>query len=54
MPLPGWQLARPNPAQTILLIDESHVAWSDMANARQQILKFLGTVAPGERVGLTA
>jgi VWFA-related protein len=37
---------------TILLIDESHIAWADMSHARQGILKFLGTVAPGERVGL--
>jgi VWFA-related protein len=37
---------------TVLLIDESHIAWTDMSNARQQILKFLHTVAPGERVGL--
>ncbi|HET6170028.1 MAG TPA: VWA domain-containing protein, partial [Terracidiphilus sp.] len=37
---------------TILLIDESHIAWSDMNNARGQILKFLASLAPGERVGL--
>jgi len=37
---------------TILLIDESHIAWPDMSHARQEILKFLATVAPGERVGL--
>ena len=37
---------------TVLLIDESHIAWADMSHARQEILKFLGTVAPGERVGL--
>jgi VWFA-related protein len=37
---------------TILLIDESHIAWPDMSHARQEILKFLGNVAPGERVGL--
>jgi VWFA-related protein len=42
----------PEAGATILLIDESHIAWNDMANARQQILKFLGTVAPGEPVGL--
>ena len=44
--------AAPESGTTILLIDESHIAWSDMANARQQILKFLGTVAPDERIGL--
>ena len=37
---------------TVLLIDESHIAWPDMSHARQEILKFLGTVPPGERVGL--
>jgi VWFA-related protein len=44
--------AAPESSVTILLIDESHIAWSDMANARRQILKFLGTIAPGERIGL--
>ncbi len=37
---------------TVLLIDEGHIAWSDLSHARQEILKFFGTVAPGERVGL--
>jgi VWFA-related protein len=37
---------------TILLLDESHIAWGDMNNARQQLIKFLSSVAPGERVGL--
>lgn len=37
---------------TILLIDESHIAWNDMNYARGQMLKFLETVAPTERVGL--
>jgi VWFA-related protein len=37
---------------TILLIDEAHIAWPDMSNARQQILKFVATVAPNERVGV--
>ena len=37
---------------TVLLIDESHIAWSDMARAREQVLKFLSSLAPGERVGL--
>lgn len=45
-----------NPASeigsTILVIDESHIAWNDMSYARGQILKFLGSLAPGERVGL--
>jgi VWFA-related protein len=46
----------PSPAPstnfTILLIDESHIAWTDMNSARGQILKFLASLAPGERVGL--
>jgi len=37
---------------TVLLIDEAHIAWPDMANARQQILKFIATLAPTERVGV--
>lgn len=37
---------------TVLLIDESHIAWNDLNNARSQMLKFLGTLAPTERVGL--
>ena len=42
----------PQIGATILLIDESHIAWNDMNYARSQMLKFLGTVAPSERVGL--
>ena len=37
---------------TILLIDEGHIAWSDLARAREQVLKFLSSLAPAERVGL--
>ena len=37
---------------TILVLDESHIAWNDLTYARGQILKFLGSLAPGERVGL--
>jgi VWFA-related protein len=37
---------------TILLIDEAHIAWPDMSNARQQILKFIAALAPRERVGV--
>jgi VWFA-related protein len=47
--------AAPAPAETgatILLIDESHIAWSDLTYARGQMLTFLGKVAPAERVGL--
>lgn len=51
-------LATRGPSQeltaTILLIDESHIAWNDMNNARQQVLKFLKEAAPGERLGLYA
>jgi VWFA-related protein len=36
---------------TILLIDESHIAWSDLSNARAQMLRFLGGLPAGERVG---
>jgi VWFA-related protein len=49
-------LATPAPASeanaTILLIDQSHIAWADMNNARRQVLKFLSDAAPGERIGL--
>ncbi|HEY2859665.1 MAG TPA: VWA domain-containing protein, partial [Terracidiphilus sp.] len=37
---------------TILLIDESHVAWNDFNYARGQMLKFLSALPPGERVAL--
>jgi VWFA-related protein len=37
---------------TILLIDESHVAWADLSNARQEMLRFISTLAPSERVGI--
>ncbi|HEY1897671.1 MAG TPA: VWA domain-containing protein [Terracidiphilus sp.] len=37
---------------TILLIDESHIAWADMNYACGQMLQFLGSLAPTERVGL--
>jgi VWFA-related protein len=40
------------PGATILLIDESHVAWADLNYARSQMLQFLGKLAPGEQVGL--
>ncbi|MGO9339455.1 MAG: VWA domain-containing protein [Terracidiphilus sp.] len=42
----------PEAGATILLIDESHIAWTDLNNARMEMLKFLNTVAPGERIGL--
>lgn len=37
---------------SILLLDESHVAWGDLNNARQQAIKFLSAAQPGERIGL--
>ena len=37
---------------TVILIDEAHIAWPDMSHAKQEILKFIGTVAPSERVGI--
>lgn len=37
---------------TVLLIDESHIAWADLSYARGQILKFLEGLDPRERVGL--
>ncbi|MGA2049164.1 MAG: VWA domain-containing protein [Terracidiphilus sp.] len=37
---------------TVILIDESHIAWPDLANAKREILKFLATIAPSERVGI--
>jgi len=37
---------------TILLFDESHIAWADLNNARQQAIKFLKSAPPDERVGL--
>jgi VWFA-related protein len=43
--------AAPETSTTILLIDESHIAWNDMNNAKRQVLKFLGQVGPTEPVG---
>lgn len=37
---------------TVLLIDSSNVAFADLTNARQEILRFLKTVPTDERVGL--
>jgi VWFA-related protein len=37
---------------TILLIDESHMAWTDLNNARTQMLEFLASAPAGERIGL--
>ena len=48
-PLPA---ASGQEGSTVLLIDESHIAWSDLNYARAQILAFLGSLKPGERVGI--
>ena len=50
----GEPLATPGSevGSTVLLLDESHIGWADLSHARQQILGFLGTLAPGEPVGL--
>ncbi len=37
---------------TVLLIDADHIAWPDLTHARQEILRFVGTLAPSERVGV--
>jgi VWFA-related protein len=37
---------------TILLIDESHIAWNDLNYARGEMLRFLSTVPPNERIGI--
>jgi VWFA-related protein len=44
--------SQPEPVTSVLLLDESHVAWADLNNAREQVVKFLNAAAPGERVGL--
>ncbi len=49
---PASAEAKPDAAGTILLVDESHIAWGDMQNARNHMLKFLGTLPADERVGL--
>ena len=49
---PAVPAESPEAGTTILLIDESHVAWADMNYARSQMRQFLGKLAPTERVGL--
>lgn len=39
---------------TVVLIDEAHIAWPDMTHARQEILKFIASLGPNERVGIYA
>ncbi len=40
------------PASTILLLDESHLAWKDLTSARTETLKFLQRLDPTEHVAL--
>ena len=40
------------PAGTVLLIDESHIAWTDLSYARGQMLKFLTKIPADAPVGL--
>jgi VWFA-related protein len=51
-PVAATAKAAEQAAGTILLVDESHIAWADMQNARNHMLKFLDTLPSGERVGL--
>ncbi len=44
--------ASTNVPTTILLIDEAHIAWTDLNHIRQQIVEFLTKLRLGERVGL--
>jgi VWFA-related protein len=41
-----------DPGATVLLIDEGHTAEADMSRTRQELLRFLASTAPGERVGI--
>ena len=41
-----------DPSAAVLLIDEGHIAAADMSRARQEMLRFLSSTAPGERVGI--
>jgi VWFA-related protein len=40
------------PNSTVLLLDEAHLAWPDLAYARAETLKFLKRLSPSERVAL--
>ena len=51
-PAPASSPSSTGPNATILLFDESHIAWSDLTNARRETLRFLGSLPPGERVAL--
>ena len=49
---PHTQAGDTQAGATILLIDESHIAWNDMNNARMQMLQFLAATRQDERIGL--
>ena len=51
-PASGSARTATDPSATILLIDEEHTAGPDMSRARQEMLRFLASAAPGERVGI--
>jgi VWFA-related protein len=46
--------ATPEGSATVLLLDGSRLSWQDFTHARQDLLKFLGALAPGEAVGVYA
>ena len=48
------QAARNQENSVVLLIDSSNLSFGDFTDARQQMLRFLRTVAPNERVALYA
>ena len=42
----------PESIRTILVLDSDNLAWADLAYAREQMLRFLQTMPPSERVGI--
>jgi VWFA-related protein len=51
-PASGLPRTAIDPGATVLLIDEVHTAADDMTRARREMLQFLASTAPGERVGI--
>jgi VWFA-related protein len=51
-PATSASVATSGAGSTVLVIDESHIAWNDLSYARTELLKFLSSLTPGERVGL--
>ena len=41
-----------SPAVTVILLDGLNTQWEDQVRARQQVIKFLQQLQPGDRVGL--